>query len=88
MVPLDRTAILESVAKTGRLLVAHEAVSDFGIGGEIAALVAEEAFWDMDAPVRRIGGPFTPVPYPPTLERAWVPDAARITDEIRELVRI
>jgi 2-oxoisovalerate dehydrogenase E1 component len=83
IVPLDRAAILESVAKTGRLLVAHEAVRDFGIGAEIAALVAEEGFWDLDAPIKRLGGPFTPVPYAPSLERAWVPDRDRIVAEAR-----
>jgi 2-oxoisovalerate dehydrogenase E1 component len=88
IVPLDREAILASVAKTGRLLVVHEAVQDFGIGAEVAALAANEAFWDLDAPVRRLGGPYTPVPYAPSLERVWCPDAARIAAELRELLAI
>jgi 2-oxoisovalerate dehydrogenase E1 component len=88
VVPLDREAILASVAKTGRALVVHEAVRDFGIGAEVAALIADEAFWDLDAPVRRLGGPYTPVPYAPSLERVWVPDAERIAVELRELLAI
>src|SRR5205085_1370342 len=88
VVPLDREAILASVAKTGRALVVHEAVRDFGIGAEVAALVADEAFWDLDAPVRRLGGPYTPVPYAPSLERVWCPDAERIAVELRDLLAI
>ena len=53
--PLDMAPILESVHKTSRLLIAHEAVVPFGIGAEIAATVAREAFWDLDAPIERIG---------------------------------
>jgi 2-oxoisovalerate dehydrogenase E1 component len=84
--PFDRTAVLESVTKTGRLLVAHEAVTDFGAGAEIAALVADQAFWALDAPVRRVGAPYLPAPYAPNLERLWLPDADRIAGEIRRLV--
>jgi len=53
--PLDVAPILDSVHKTGRLLIAHEAVVPFGIGAEIAATVAREAFWDLDAPIERVG---------------------------------
>jgi 2-oxoisovalerate dehydrogenase E1 component len=88
IVPLDREAILASVAKTSRALVVHEAVRDFGIGAEVAALIADQAFWDLDAPVRRLGGPHTPVPYAPSLERVWVPDAERIAAELRELLAV
>jgi len=84
--PFDRAAVLESVAKTGRLLIAHEAVTDFGAGAEIAAVVANEAFWALDAPVRRVGAPFLPAPYAPNLERLWLPDTDRIAGEIRRLV--
>ena len=86
IVPLDREAILASVAKTGRILVVHEAVRDFGIGAEVAALVANEGFWDLDAPVRRLGGMYTPVPYSPALEDAWIPNADRIAAELRDLL--
>lgn len=88
IVPLDRETIAASVRKTGRLLVLHEAVTDFGVGAEIAALAATEAFWDLDAPVRRIGGPYTPVPYAPSLERVWVPERTRVAAELRDLAAI
>jgi 2-oxoisovalerate dehydrogenase E1 component len=85
--PLDTTTILESVARTSRLLVAHEAVVPFGIGAEIAATVAREAFWALDAPIERIGAPPTPPPYAPELERAWLPGRDAIADAIRRVVQ-
>jgi 2-oxoisovalerate dehydrogenase E1 component len=85
--PLDRATVLESVGKTNRLLIAHEAVTDFGVGAELAALAADEAFWLLDAPVRRVGAPFIPAPYAPNLERLWLPNAERIAEEIRRLAR-
>jgi len=69
--PLDKETILESVKKTHRLVIAHEAVKLFGVGAEIAAMVAEEAIEYLDAPVLRFGAPFTPVPFSPTLEDAY-----------------
>jgi 2-oxoisovalerate dehydrogenase E1 component len=84
--PLDTTTILESVARTSRLLVAHEAVVPFGIGAEIAATVAQEGFWSLDAPIARIGAAPTPPPYAPELEHAWLPDADAIADAIRRVV--
>ncbi len=86
--PLDTATILESVHKTSRLLIAHEAVVPFGIGAEIAAVVAREAFWDLDAPIQRVGAAATPPPYAPALERAWLPDRADIADAIRRLAAI
>jgi 2-oxoisovalerate dehydrogenase E1 component len=86
--PLDMAPILESVHKTSRLLIAHEAVVPFGIGAEIAATVAREGFWDLDAPIERIGAAATPPPYAPELERAWLPDRDDITDAIRRLARV
>jgi 2-oxoisovalerate dehydrogenase E1 component len=86
--PLDMAPILESVHKTSRLLVAHEAVVPFGIGAEIAATVARDAFWDLDAPIERIGAAPTPPPYAPELERAWLPDRDDIADAIRRIVRV
>ena len=83
--PLDTAPILESVTKTGRLLIAHEAVIPFGIGAEIAATVGREAFWDLDAPIERVGAPATPPPYAPGLERAWLPGRTEIADAIRRL---
>lgn len=85
--PLDMDTVLASVERTGRLLVVHEAVRDFGIGAEIAAVVAERGFWFLDAPVARLGGPRTPVPYAPTLERVWIPDRASIRQAAVDLVR-
>ncbi|MGA2474284.1 MAG: dehydrogenase E1 component subunit alpha/beta [Acidimicrobiales bacterium] len=86
--PLDMAPILESVHKTSRLLIAHEAVIPFGIGAEIAATVAREGFWDLDAPIERIGAAATPPPYAPNLERAWLPDRDDIADAIRRLVAV
>ena len=86
--PLDTATILESVAKTSRLLIAHEAVVPFGIGAEIAATVAREGFWTLDAPIERIGAAATPPPYAPELERAWLPDRDDIADALRRLARV
>jgi 2-oxoisovalerate dehydrogenase E1 component len=86
--PLDVVPILESVHKTSRLLIAHEAVVPFGIGAEIAATVARQGFWDLDAPIERIGAAATPPPYAPDLERAWLPDREDIAAAIRRLVAV
>jgi 2-oxoisovalerate dehydrogenase E1 component len=86
--PLDMAPILESVHKTSRLLIAHEAVVPFGIGAEIAATVAREGFWDLDAPIQRVGAAATPPPYAPDLERAWLPDRDDIADAIRRLAAV
>ena len=86
--PLDMAPILESVHKTSRLLIAHEAVVPFGIGAEIAATVAREGFWDLDAPIERVGASASPPPYAPELERAWLPDRDDIADAIRRLAAV
>jgi 2-oxoisovalerate dehydrogenase E1 component len=86
--PLDMAPILESVARTSRLLIAHEAVVPFGVGAEIAAVVAREAFWHLDAPIERVGAAATPPPYAPELERAWLPDREDIAAAIRRLVAV
>ncbi|MGA7418820.1 MAG: dehydrogenase E1 component subunit alpha/beta [Acidimicrobiales bacterium] len=86
--PLDMGPILESVHKTGRLLIAHEAVVPFGIGAEIAATVAHEAFWDLDAPIVRVGAAPTPPPYAPNLEREWLPDRQDITTTLQRLAEV
>jgi 2-oxoisovalerate dehydrogenase E1 component len=83
--PLDTATILDSVARTSRLLVAHEAVVPFGIGAEIAATVAHEGFWTLDAPIERVGAAATPPPYAPDLEHAWLPDRVAIADAIRRV---
>jgi len=86
--PLDTATILESVHKTSRLLIAHEAVVPFGIGAEVAATVAREGFWDLDAPIERLGAAATPPPYAPDLERAWLPDTTDIATALRRLAAI
>ncbi|MEO8228728.1 MAG: alpha-ketoacid dehydrogenase subunit beta [Chloroflexota bacterium] len=86
LVPLDRAAILSSVRKTRRLLVVHEAIKRGGYGGEIAALVAEEAFDDLDAPPRRLAGVETPIPYAAHLERGVIPQVEDIVRVAKELV--
>jgi 2-oxoisovalerate dehydrogenase E1 component len=86
--PLDVAPILDSVQKTGRLLIAHEAVVPFGIGAEIAATVAREGFWDLDAPIERIGAAATPPPYAPDLEAAWLPDREVIAERITRLAAL
>jgi pyruvate dehydrogenase E1 component beta subunit len=75
LVPLDLDTIVESVRRTHRLVVAHEAVEHGGIGAEIAARVQEAAFDDLDAPVVRIGAPFAPIPFAGPLEDAYLPNA-------------
>jgi 2-oxoisovalerate dehydrogenase E1 component len=86
--PLDLAPVLESVAKTSRLLIAHEAVVPFGIGAEIAATVGREAFWHLDAPIERVGAAPTPPPYAPTLEKAWLPDRDDIAAAIHRLAAV
>jgi pyruvate/2-oxoglutarate/acetoin dehydrogenase E1 component len=85
--PLDSKTILDSVRKTNRAVVVHEAVTFGGIGAEIAAQIQEEAFDYLDAPVLRIGAPFSPVPFSPVLERAYIPDSNRIADGVRHLLK-
>lgn len=84
--PLDIDTIVQSVEKTHRLLTVHEAVEFAGIGAEINAQVADRAFDYLDAPPRRLGGPFSPVPYSPPLEQAWLVNADRIVDAARGVV--
>jgi acetoin:2,6-dichlorophenolindophenol oxidoreductase subunit beta len=84
--PLDSQAILDSVRRTNRALVVHEAVTFGGIGAEIAAQIQEEAFDYLDAPVLRLGAPFSPVPFSPVLERAYIPDSNRIVAGVRRLL--
>jgi 2-oxoisovalerate dehydrogenase E1 component len=83
--PLDSDTILASVAKTGRAVIVHEAAQFCGMGGEIAAQIAQHAFWDLDAPVVRIGAPHYPMPYQKDLELLTLPDANDIANAIRSL---
>jgi 2-oxoisovalerate dehydrogenase E1 component len=82
--PLDLDTVLRSLAKTNRLVIAHEAVTGFGVGAEIAATAVREGFWTLDAPVIRVGAEPTPAPYAPSLERVWLPDVERIVAALRE----
>jgi pyruvate dehydrogenase E1 component beta subunit len=86
LVPLDLDTILESVSRTHRLVVAHEAVRHGGFGAEVAAQVQEVAFDDLDAPVRRVGAPFAPVPFSPPLEDDYLPGRADVTAAVREVL--
>ncbi|WP_394514155.1 alpha-ketoacid dehydrogenase subunit beta [Priestia aryabhattai] len=88
IVPLDEEAIIESVKKTGRLIVVHEAVKRGGFGGEIASMIAEsEAFDYLDSPIKRLGGLAVPIPYNPTLEKAVIPQVPDIIEAVKETVR-
>ena len=82
--PLDSDAIIGSVKKTHRALIVHEAVRFGGFGGEVAAQIQELAFDYLDAPVARVGAPFSPVPFSPALEANYVPNAERIVAEARQ----
>ena len=83
LVPLDTALIAASVAKTHRLVVAHEAVQFCGFGSEIAAHAAQHCFWDLDAPVVRVGSPSHPIPYQKDLEAATLPGPAEIAAAVR-----
>ena len=78
--PWDKAAVLSSVAKTHRAVGVHEAVRNFGVGAEIAAIIGEEGFDDLDAPVGRVGAPFMPSPFARSLEARFIPDAARVVN--------
>jgi 2-oxoisovalerate dehydrogenase E1 component len=84
--PLDVETILQSVAKTGRLLIADECFAPYGVGAEIAAQIADRGFDDLDAPIRRLNGLLTPTPYSPTLEAAVVPKLEDLLKSVRDLL--
>ena len=84
--PLDTATIVESVRKTNRVIVVHEAVRFGGLGAEVAAQIQEEAFDYLDAPVARIAAPFSPVPFTPTLESIYLPSTNDIEAGIRAIV--
>ncbi len=85
LVPLDEETILQSVKKTGRLVIIHEAVKRGGYGAEIQAIVSEKAFDYLDAPVKRVAAANTPVPFAPKLENFVIPDEQDIIKEVKEL---
>jgi len=84
--PLDLATILESVKKTGRLIVASDDVKSGGIGSEIAAAIVEEAFDSLDAPIVRVASPSMPIPFSPTLEQAYMPSSEKIVEAAKRLI--
>ncbi len=84
--PLDEETLIESVKKTNRCVVAHEAVTRMGWGAEVAALVQEKAFDWLDAPVERVGAKFTPLPFAPVMEQYVVPHAADVLNAVKRTV--
>lgn len=87
IVPLDKDTLLASVRKTGRLVIAHEAVKDWGVGAEIAATVIEEAFDFLDAPIIRVGAAFVPVPFSKPMEQFCLPWADDIIKAVKKVMK-
>ncbi len=86
LVPLDVDCVLRCVRETGKVLIVHEDTLTGGIGGEVAALIAEHAFMHLDAPVRRLAALDTPVPFAPALEEAFLPTREKIVTALRDLL--
>ena len=84
--PLDVTTILESVRKTGRLLIVDETFMPCGIGAEISAHVTEHGFDELDAPIKRLNGAHIPTPYSPPLEKALIPDRVSLAQAVHDLM--
>jgi pyruvate/2-oxoglutarate/acetoin dehydrogenase E1 component len=84
--PLDVETIAASVKKTGRLVIAHEAVEQGGIGAEILAQVQQHAFYYLDSPIRRVAAPFAPVPAGPTMEKIFLPTKENLVDAVRRVL--
>ncbi len=84
LLPLDEESLIASVAKTHRCVVAHEAVTRMGWGAEIAAIVQEQAFDELDAPIRRVGSKFAPLPFAPVMEQYVVPHKADVVAAVHE----
>ncbi len=88
LLPLDKDTLVKSAKKTGKVLIVHEAVQTGGFGGEIAAVIADsEAFFYLDAPIKRMGGLDVPIPYCPELEKNVVPTEERIKETVYTLVK-
>jgi pyruvate dehydrogenase E1 component beta subunit len=86
LVPLDKQAIINSVKKTGRIAIVTEDCKTGGVSAEIAAIIAEEAIDYLDAPVKRVAEPDTPIPFSPPLERFVIPDEKRIIGAVKEVI--
>lgn len=85
ILPLDKQAILDSVGRTNKALVVTEDTLTYGVGAEVAAIIGQEAFESLDGPVTRLAAPDTPVPYAPSLEEAFLPNATKIAAAARQL---
>ncbi|MHB1355138.1 MAG: alpha-ketoacid dehydrogenase subunit beta [Anaerolineae bacterium] len=85
LVPLDKDLILESVRKTGRLVIVEEDNITGGWAGDLAAIVAEEAFYWLDAPIKRVSAPDAPAPFAPVLEKLYVPSVERVVQAVKAL---
>jgi len=86
LVPFDKETLFQSVEKTGRLVIVHEAVKTGGFGGEIAAMVAEECFDMLDAPIKRVAAPSTPIPFASSLETAFIPNEEKIIEAVKAIL--
>ena len=86
LVPLDKQAIIDSVKKTGRLVIMDEEPKTGSVAAEIAAVVADEAFDFLDAPIKRVCAPDTPVPFSPVLEKTWMPDEEDLIKAVTEIM--
>ncbi len=86
LIPLDEEAIIESIKKTNRVLIVHEDKVFGGFGGELSAIITEKAFKHLDAPIRRVGSPFTPVGFNKILENAILPNTERVYKAAKELI--
>jgi pyruvate/2-oxoglutarate/acetoin dehydrogenase E1 component len=86
LVPLDKRTLIESVKKTGRLVLVTEETRTLATTAEVAAIVQEEAFDWLDAPIKRVNAPDTPVPFAPTLENFFIPDSKRIAQAVRDIL--
>lgn len=86
LIPLDKEAVLNSVRKTGRLVILHEAIRTGGFGGEIAAMVAEEAFGALKAPIVRVAPPDIPVPFSPPLEQFYIPNEKQLIEAVKKVL--
>jgi pyruvate dehydrogenase E1 component beta subunit len=87
LAPLDKDTILSSVKKTGRLVTVEESRFSHGIGTEIAAIAANEAFFDLDAPVERVAAPDVPIPCAPPLEQVYIPNEDKIIQAVKKVLQ-
>ncbi len=86
LAPLDKNAILDSVKKTGKLIIAHEAVKTSGFGAEIAAIIADKAFSHLKSPLKRVTAPDTPIPYAGVLEDEFVPGPEKVKEAVKSII--